>query len=868
MALPPFHSSGAKTAVIVDGYSTGTFLPPAFARLGMDVVHVQSTAEPMTSMLAPDSAAYRDHLHCPDEASLARTVESLTDLGPAAVLAGQEPGVPLADTLSEHLALATNGTALSSARRDKYAMGEALRAAGISCARQFKTSDPGLLVDWAEREGTYPVVVKPLSSASTDHVYRCHDAAEAHAAACSVLGSTDIFDHRNTEVLVQSFLEGTEYIVDTVSAAGERYVCGVWEYEKQVLPGGRNIYDLDVLLDPEQQPVPELIAYVDTVLEALGVRHGPAHAEVIVTPDGPVLVEIGARLNGNMNPGFHDTCLGVNQADLTALAYARPDEFRDRYAGRVYTKLQPAAVHSTRTEQRGVVASVDQAAVDRIAGLSSVHLIGVKLRPGSPIRPTTDLLSSPLRIFMTAKNEDTIRADHHSIQDLEDSVYRVNEDGLRPRVLLLGPDKYVMEACVRDGVDAVVIWGAAGYDYGLAEVPPELTVLRVDEQKNPETILMALHRAGLADTVFDAVQTSDEWALVTAGLLALHFGCRAVDTVTAVRFRDKSVQKQCVAEAGIPTARVTVIDDVHDVGDITELEYGRAVLKPAAGAATARTSVVDSLDQLRELSARYREERSPQRTFVLEEYIGGDEWIVDGFVWNGELRFSAVGRYGSPCLTTVDEGEPLVLRHFDPKDEAWAYELAEPVVHRALEALGLRDGVFHMELFHQPDTGRLVFSECAARRGGALIHEQIQAKFGVHLGEAVLSCALGRQPKADVTLRPGVVGTTYLSGRSGIVFDCASPAEVREQPGVEFARIEFPVGQRFSGAIDNTNHRMGQVLVSAVDEEQLQERFATVRSWFARRLVVAPANATGRQLRAWHREVLRPGADFRDRTWR
>lgn len=867
MALPTSRTPAAEIAVIVDGYSTGTFLPPAFARLGMEVVHVHSTADPMTSMLAPDSAAYRDHFHCADEASLARTVRSLTDLRPVAVLAGQEPGVPLADALSERLGLATNGTALSSARRDKHAMGEALRTAGLRCARQFKASDPQLLVDWAERQGTYPVVVKPLSSASTDHVYRCDDAAGVRAAADAVLGSTDIFDHRNTEALVQSFLEGTEYIVDTVSVAGERYVCGVWEYEKQILPGGRNVYDLDVLLDPEQQPVPELIAYVDQVLDALGLRHGPAHAEVIMTPDGPVLVEIGARLNGNMHPGFHDTCLGANQADLTALAYARPDEFRDRYAGRVYTRLRSAAVHSTRTEQEGIVASVDQAAVDRIAALPSVHLVGVKLGPGKAIRPTTDLLSSPLRIFMTAQNEDAIRADHRAVQDLKDSVFRVHEDGRRPRMLLLGPDKYVMEACVRGGVDAVVIWGAAGYDHGLAEVPPELTTLRVDEQKNPENILMALHRAGLADTEFDAVQTSDEWALVTAGVLAAHFGCRAIDPVTAVRFRDKSVQKQCVSAAGVPAARVTVIDDVHDVSGISEWEYPRAVLKPVAGAATARTAVVDSLDELRGLSARYREERTTQRTFVLEEYVGGDEWIVDGFVWNGELRFCAVGRYGSPCLTTVDEDQPLWMRHFDPKEEAWAYELAAPVVHDALAALGLRDGVFHMELFHQPETGRLVFSECAARRGGALIHEQVQAKFGVHLGEAVVSCALGRPPEADVVLRQGMVGTSYLSGRSGIVFDCPSPAQVRELPGVEFARIEFPAGQMFSGTIDNTNHRMGQVLVSAADEQELQERFAAVRSWFASQLVVAPPNATGRQLRAWRSEVLRPDADYRDHTW-
>ncbi|KPH98430.1 hypothetical protein OV450_5672 [Actinobacteria bacterium OV450] len=854
-----------KTAVIVDGYSTGTFLPPAFARLGVDVVHVYSSAEPMSTMLQPDPGAYRDQFHCPDAAAFETTVEALRELGPVAVLAGQEPGVPLADALSEALGLATNGTALSAARRDKYEMIEALRRAGVRCADQHKSGDPQALADWAERAGSYPVIVKPLSSASTDHVYRCHTADEVLAAARAVLGSTDIFDRRNSEALVQSFLEGTEYIVDTVSAAGQRYVCGVWEYEKEILPNGKNIYDLDVLLAPDADPVPELIAYVDTVLEALGIEHGPAHAEVIMTAQGPALVEIGARVNGNMNPGFHDLCLGANQADLTALAYARPEEFTRQYAGLVYSPRAAAAVHSTRTEVSGVVESVDREAVERIQALPSVHLVGVKLGPGKRISPTGDLLTSPLRIFLTADRMEQIRADRRTIDTLKDEVYTVVEDGRRPSVLLLGTDKYVMQACVREGIDAVVVWGAAGYDHGLAEVPGELRVLLVDDHKSPEAVLMALYRAGLGEHRFDAVHTSDEWALVTAGVLAAQLGCRAIDPVTAVHFRDKSLQKRKVAAAGVPAARVTVIDDVHDVSGVV-WEYDKAVLKPVAGAATARTAVVDSAEALRALSRRYRADRTAQRTFVLEEYVGGEEWIADGFLHDGELLFMAVGRYGAPCLTMIDEQTPLSMWHFDPKDDTWAYDRAEPVVRRSLEALGLRDGVFHMELFHDPETGRLTFSECAARRGGGLIHEQIQAKFGIHLGEAALHGALGRTPSAAVERRPGIFGTSYLKGRAGIMFSCPSPAELRALPGVEFARVEFPAGERFLGDIDNTNHRVGQVLVSAQDEEQLRARFADVGAWFDERLVIAPQGVTGREIRAWGRE-LRPEADFRDPLW-
>jgi len=48
----------------------------------------------------------------------------------SAVMAGAETGVELADQLSELLGLQSNGTGHSEERRNKFAMGEAVRRAG------------------------------------------------------------------------------------------------------------------------------------------------------------------------------------------------------------------------------------------------------------------------------------------------------------------------------------------------------------------------------------------------------------------------------------------------------------------------------------------------------------------------------------------------------------------------------------------------------------------------------------------------------------------------------------------------------------------------------------------------------------------
>ncbi|WP_406429884.1 hypothetical protein OHA59_30655 [Streptomyces sp. NBC_01589] len=435
-----------------------------------------------------------------------------------------------------------------------------------------------------------------------------------------------------------------------------------------------------------------------------------------------------------------------------------------------------------------------------------------------------------------------------------------------PRILIVGLDRYGMRACVRRGLEVTVVCGTAVWEQGHIAIPDEVTVIRVDDHTSAEAVLMALARAGLTSESFDAVYTTAEDSLVMVGLLAAHLGLSAVPPDVAVRFRDKSVQKREIRAAGLATAGAVVVDDVHDVAGITELASAKAVLKPVAGAATERTTVVSSVAELRSRSEEYRRQGTAQRTFILEEFVRGEEWIADGVLYEGELLFCALGRYGDPCLTAVDSGRPLNFRHFDPADESWAYDRALPVITASLAALGLRDGMFHMELFHDPETGALTFGECAARRGGALVQEVVHTKFNVDLADCAIQVALGRRPELDVKIRPGIIGGAYLTAGPGLLLDCPSADQVMARPGVEFVRIERPVGDR-TPAVSGTDHRIGQFMVAADTAEELQQRFAKVWEWFGPQVKSVPDGLTPRELRALQ-PALRPGVRFGDALWR
>jgi carbamoylphosphate synthase large subunit len=420
------NDAGRAVGVLVDAYGTGNYLPEAFNRLGIDVVHVQSSPEPIARMQPWDRTSYLDGLVYEQGGS---TEHALKELDPQFVIPGQEPGVRLADQLSETLGLRTNGTVLSEARRNKFKMIETVAAAGLRTAAQLVTDDAQEAVAWAEGSGYWPCVAKPLSSASTDGVFICRDADALRAAFPSILTSTTVFNDTNTQVLVQSFLEGTEYIVDTVSVDGHAYVCGVWQYEKRMLPNGKPIYNRDILVSPTDPAVLALIDYTRAMLDLLCIHNGPAHTELIITQDGPALVEVGARVNGHLHPAFHNTCLGTNSADLTALAYIRPAQFLAEYRDGVYRKRQPAVVYNTPTTLSGQVVSINEALVDEIRNRPSVVDFMLKRKPGDIIVPTRDLLTSPVRVFLTAADQSTVDDDYRFIESVRESIYEVQPSG-------------------------------------------------------------------------------------------------------------------------------------------------------------------------------------------------------------------------------------------------------------------------------------------------------------------------------------------------------------------------------------------------------------------------------------------------------
>ncbi len=181
-------------------------------------------------------------------------------------------------------------------------------------------------------------VVKPVQSAGTDDVFLCQSADEAITAFNKIYGTVNGIGLHNDCVLVQEFLVGKEYVIDKVSRDGVHKLVAVWEYDKRKVNGANFVYFGMRLKNPDSEMVKVMVAYADKVLDAVGIKHGPSHMEVMLNSYqddagnviyDPCLVEVGARCHGGEGTWLPVTveCIGYNVVTITTDAYLDGDVF-------------------------------------------------------------------------------------------------------------------------------------------------------------------------------------------------------------------------------------------------------------------------------------------------------------------------------------------------------------------------------------------------------------------------------------------------------------------------------------------------------------------------------------------------------------
>lgn len=216
--------------------------------------------------------------------------------------------------------------------RDKPAMKEVLRKAGISCAQSTRAESPADAREFAAAVG-YPLIIKPPAGAGAAGTYRVRNDAELE----DVIVESGLAAGR--AVAVEEFIEGHEGFIDTIAIDGRVAQEFVTHYYPNVLQAmrDRSVSPQMVATNRIDQPGYEEVRQMTRdVIRILEIGTSATHMEWFYGPKGLKFSEIGCRPPGVCQ---WDVYNAANDIDLyyewaCAMVHGRPAKKASRrFAG-------------------------------------------------------------------------------------------------------------------------------------------------------------------------------------------------------------------------------------------------------------------------------------------------------------------------------------------------------------------------------------------------------------------------------------------------------------------------------------------------------------------------------------------------------
>jgi D-alanine-D-alanine ligase-like ATP-grasp enzyme len=283
------------------GYQTRSFQDAA-DQLGVEIVYVTDRCHQLDDPW--NDRALAVHFEAPDAAA-GLVLEAQRGLPVDGILVlGDRPTIAAAYT-ARGLGIAHNHPASVEACRSKLRMREVMRDAGVPVP-WFRSLKLDPLPEPALAGVSYPCVLKPLSLSASQGVVRVNNREEFLAGAARLKRLLDSPEIRATrephldQMLVEGYLEGREVAVEALLTSGDLRVLAIFD-KPDPLEGP--YFEESIYVTPSRLPYAEqrsVEACFLRVVRAIGLSHGPVHAEFRVNAQSVWPIEIAPRPIGGL----------------------------------------------------------------------------------------------------------------------------------------------------------------------------------------------------------------------------------------------------------------------------------------------------------------------------------------------------------------------------------------------------------------------------------------------------------------------------------------------------------------------------------------------------------------------------------------
>ena len=348
-----------------------------------------------------------------------KTLEEVRKYNPLLIVPGNERGVILATKLSNELGLLCNPIENLDAITLKNEMHNRLAEKGLRSIKGKVVHNLDEALEFYDSENLKEVVIKPTYSAGSASVRICLNRDEMINSINQLFDNVNYYGDEIEELLIQERINGTEYIVNTVSHKGIHRVTLIWKYNKVKTTEGAIVYDSCETINELSLGEAEMIEYAYKVADALEIQYGPVHGEYMIDEKGPVLIEVNCRpCGGDMPAEFLDRISGQHETDSILDSYLKPktfyDKIHEKYRLYAHGTLKFFITPKNMIARSSPITNIEK----KLKAFHSSTLINTTY-PDMYFKKTEDLNTAPGYVFLVNENKAKVDHDLNFLRDIE-----------------------------------------------------------------------------------------------------------------------------------------------------------------------------------------------------------------------------------------------------------------------------------------------------------------------------------------------------------------------------------------------------------------------------------------------------------------
>lgn len=307
----------------------------------------------------------------------------------------------------DELGLSGSGYKISDICTNKSKMSEIWKNTDVPCAKQFVTKTLFEVEEAADKLG-YPVMIKPIDNSGSIGVTKV-TSKEMLQSAFSYAKSKTASDI----ICVEEFLEGEEFGAQVFVYEGECQVILLHnDTSLNFTPIGHSMPCKYPLTDKTR-------SVIENSIQSIGITSGACNLDLIMTDEGPKILELAVRMGSNCLPELIEAYSGINwiEASILNAIGMRPNLTIKRHA--------PAAVRNIDSSEEGILKSVQ---IHSHQMDNSVALLEMEVEIGEWVKKIPDRVG---RILVTGNSwreaEESAEIARHFI----DLVIDINGDKIK-----------------------------------------------------------------------------------------------------------------------------------------------------------------------------------------------------------------------------------------------------------------------------------------------------------------------------------------------------------------------------------------------------------------------------------------------------